>query len=323
MEKQSDTITAAIHNGLSAEDERELRDAVGKIYDSLFMTMSEYEHKIAQGLLVRKKMWEDDFKFHNNNPGHPLAYQAGGTRMGRADTIRNISRKLNHSLPAEILHEVHKQLFDCNAAVRVSLAQALFYAGSAESVGVLEELLAQETASNMVKNAASMALRRCRMRAEKPSAEFDDNTIILFTNELELVSKVFAIADNHSLKVRIPTDPVPEMLTTGGRLQIVDRVLLGKDKWDEYCRKVREIVNTEEGRKHFVIPQVFTEYGMGMTVKNYESPVRDKNFYYYIEGGNVYIIDVLLPMLIRGERADVKECVEEANRRLIEESWKK
>jgi len=170
MEKQSDTITAAIHNGLSAGDESALMEAVAKIYNSLFMTMSDYEQKIAQGLLVRKKMWEDDFKFLSNNPDHPLAYIVGGSRMSGADAIRNISRKLNHSLPADILQEVHKQLFDCNAAVSLSLAQALFYEGSAESAGVLEELLAQETASNMVKNAASMALRRCRMRAEKPSA---------------------------------------------------------------------------------------------------------------------------------------------------------
>lgn len=121
-----------------------------------FMTVSDYAAAVESRDLPRHGQWEDDRKFQAQNPDHPLAMDNRFPRIAAADRLRDYKDKL----PQEVLNKAHAHLFDCCAAVRLSLVQAVMHSDSETSIPFLKRLADTEAESQQVKNMARIALTK-------------------------------------------------------------------------------------------------------------------------------------------------------------------
>lgn len=211
-----------------------IKQSLNRIWANKFMLIDEYNRRVESGALATRRWFNDDRVFQKQNPDHPLA---GGHRFARieaADAIRDASRQINRPLQESILADLHKALFDCCAAVRLSLAQALFFVGGPQSIPTIERLIQIESESRMVKGAARVALERCRMR--DPARVWTDGKVaMVVTDNMDLVLKLMEIARRYPFRLLIPDPPFRELTTVRSEVQIIDRWYMGKDVWDMYC----------------------------------------------------------------------------------------
>jgi hypothetical protein len=123
-----------------------------------FCTIDQYNELIARGVLVKKGILEDDFRFESLYPDHPMAVSKQMERIKTADDILRCARNIRGELPEKILSQLHEILFDCCAAVRDSISQALFHIGSLSSIPYLQALVDSEKDSKIVLENAKAAL---------------------------------------------------------------------------------------------------------------------------------------------------------------------
>lgn len=119
-----------------------------------FMTKREFDTAAENGEMAKPGTWFDDLRFQNEHPNHPLAMKNRGARMSAADTIARCSEPFAE----EDLERIHQHLFDCCAAVRLSLAKALMRCGDHRSIPYLEDLKSEEDESKAVASLAEIAL---------------------------------------------------------------------------------------------------------------------------------------------------------------------
>jgi hypothetical protein len=125
-----------------------------------FMSMEELIKAGEQGTLPVKSLpFDYDFNFLQMYPEHPMA---GGRfiRIKSADTVRDLSLNRKNPFSAEVLANLHRSLFDCCSTVRLSIAEALSFAGDKSSIDYLERLAKEENHSEMVKNQVEGALQK-------------------------------------------------------------------------------------------------------------------------------------------------------------------
>lgn len=115
-----------------------------------FMSIEDYNIAINSDKL-EKLMWNDG---ENKSPDHPMLSPNKAVRMKAADLFRDYKKELSR----DMLSNLHKHLFDCCAAVRLSLAGALLHSGDDTSIEPLEKLSHTESESKMVKAMAGIAL---------------------------------------------------------------------------------------------------------------------------------------------------------------------
>ncbi len=96
----------------------------------------------------------DDRSFEKNNPAHPLAAKNRFTRQNAAQFFLLLSQGAPELITNEILEELHISLFDCDAAIRFDIAQALGILSRPESSSFLLRLIEKEDESKMVKQIA-------------------------------------------------------------------------------------------------------------------------------------------------------------------------
>ena len=118
-----------------------------------YMSMTDYMQKVKQDLLVEKGRYEDAPEFERQNPNHPYNSTNRFTRMGSADEILRLSQSVGTKFNQTELDIIHLHIFDCCAAVRLSLVLALYYVGNKTSVEVLEQLIVNE--ENAIKSIKS------------------------------------------------------------------------------------------------------------------------------------------------------------------------
>lgn len=116
-------------------------DTLSKL-SKLTMSVYELDEKIKNGIFAPEPPGLfDSFKFEDENPGHPLCETEKSERMMLADTIRNIVSKNPDAINDVQLKNIHKIVFDCCAAIRLSIVEAIGLIGRKESIVILEKIL--------------------------------------------------------------------------------------------------------------------------------------------------------------------------------------
>ncbi len=107
-------------------------------------TMSVYEldEKIKNDTFAPEPSgFFDSFQFENENPGHPLCETEKSERMMLADQIFKIVSKNPDAINDVQLKIIHKIVFDCCAAIRLAIVEAIGLIGRKESIVILEKIL--------------------------------------------------------------------------------------------------------------------------------------------------------------------------------------
>ena len=124
-----------------------------------WMSYRDYVKEVEQGQLIDADYIRDDSKFDEANPEHPLASSNRFRRQDAADFFVNLASERPDIFTDELVEDLHQAVFDCDAAVRLSMVKALRTLGNKKSFEVLKDLQQQETESMWVKRAAQEALQ--------------------------------------------------------------------------------------------------------------------------------------------------------------------
>lgn len=306
--------------------------AIGSALDDLFagqfVSMQDYTDLVQQNKLVKKGMWEGDHEFEVNNPDHPLASDNRFQRIWSADTIRDRAMELQEPLPDDLLDKVHIALFDCSATVRLSLVHALFYCGSRQSTDCLEKLLEVEGESKLVQEYAGAALARCRMRGLKELPE-GKHVIMLVSKDIQLAIALQQLAEKEGAYLYMPQYDYTEMIawSSAAAVQVVDRWLMGQDKWNAFCDYLDDVNETEteypiqdENREVLMeepifdhTPLIITDWHMEKSLKEFRKPEKPKEKLFYIEGGTDYVVAKLVEYFLQGKEIDLGKINAELN----------
>ncbi len=149
-----------------------------------FMSVDEYVNAVKKGELKDKSFLVDDKKFFKNNPKHPLASENRFKRIKGADQIRNFKKGFSE----KTLDMIHRHLFDCCAAVRLSLLKAIMREGDQKSLNIVEELFKKEKNLDL-KNIKSKSVEQYSMltikRLKNPQYKLDDLGLKSYLGEME------------------------------------------------------------------------------------------------------------------------------------------
>jgi|GEM_PF-914665 len=297
------------------------------IWSNKFMTLAEYRRSVESGALARSKLHHDDRSFQKAHPDHPLAGDNRYARIKAADAIKEAAKQINRPLPADILAQIHKALFDCSAAVRNSLAQALFFVGGPESVPVLERLLNTDSESKMVTSSAKVTLARCKMRASLLGGT-DPKVVMVVSPDLELISELLEISSKHSFRLFVPDPPFNELVTVRSAAHVIDRWYMGKEVWESYCGYLD---NVAVGRSQHGptaasqmallpdsvlddTPLVITDWRMDRSMSEFRSPNKPKESVFFVSGGSTDMVTLIVQKAVTGIKPiDFHEVVQEVN----------
>ncbi len=215
----------------------DIKQAVGDL-SFKFMTIEDYYQAIETGELFKKPRFIDAMKFYSEHPNHPNASENRFKRIGAADEIRDYSKTIKGELPQKILDSLHISLFDCCAAVRHLVAQALFYGGNKSSIHFLQNLIDTEKESKAVKRAVENSLLKLKSPYPLPT---DKSKIIIFiSNNIDLALKINDLCQAHGIKIIFPEKDSPDIFAINSLAQIVDRDYIDKGFWESYCEYCQE-----------------------------------------------------------------------------------
>jgi hypothetical protein len=124
-----------------------------------YMSFYEYHEKIQNGEITKKGMFEDDFKFEEKNPDHPLASTCRSERIDAADKLFESLVINKEQISEDQFSKLNESLFDCCASVRLVVAQLLGNIGDEKSLLALEKLVSDEKESQMVTQSATEAIK--------------------------------------------------------------------------------------------------------------------------------------------------------------------
>lgn len=145
---------------------------------------------------------------------------------------------------------MHECLYDCCAAVRQSLAEALFHASSQTSVAPLRELLRQENdpelreRSATVAKYARVALGRCGTRVSFRSPP-GRGLLIVISADIDFVCNLAQCADERGLHLHQSHTAI-DLIAIDARAQIVDPALCTAEDWDAFLEYLRELAECGE-----------------------------------------------------------------------------
>jgi DNA-binding Lrp family transcriptional regulator len=131
-----------------------------------FMNIYRYTSSIQNGIIpAYRYLVDDDDTFSGKYPDHPLSIGNRIARIKAADFFRDQARNCNVSFDIRTLRILHKALFDCCAAVRLSIAEALCHNADIFSISSLQELYDDEQESAAVKDMLAKAIARIKSEA--------------------------------------------------------------------------------------------------------------------------------------------------------------
>ncbi len=303
-------------------------NALDDLFDSCFVSMQDYADLVDQKKLVKKGMWEDDYAFQAKYPDHPLASDNRGKRIKAADIVRDEFMALQEPLPEELLERVHASLFDCSAAVRLSLAHALFYCGSRQSISYLEQLLNEESESKMVGEYAGIALERCRMWGIEQLPE-GKKAIMLVSKDIQLAIVLQKLAEKAGAYLYMPQYNYTELIAWSSKtaVQVIDRWLMGRVGWNMLCDFLAEVNDTsveypikdDDGEVLFEepiydhTPLIITDWHLEKSLKEFKDPDKPKDKLFYIEGGSHDVVKKLVEYILQGKELNLDKINSEMN----------
>jgi hypothetical protein len=214
---------------------------ISSISGGSFLILKDYNAAVlAERMAAKPGLTVDDRHFEEQNPAHPLAASNRFARIKAADRIMNLTHLYGKPLPADILEILHRSLFDCSAAVRHSIAGALFMAGDESSIEYLTKLLEQEQDSPAVRIRAQAALERMSSPFSLPE---NVPQIVVVLDNLLLVEELMEMARREGAALRHARPDSPDIIAFSGHVKIIDRQLLGKNAWEDFCDYLAEVNN--------------------------------------------------------------------------------
>jgi len=290
-----------------------------------FCTIDQYNELTTSGVLVRKRILEDDFRFKSLYPDHPMAVSKRMERIKAADDILRCAENIGGELPEKVLSQLHEILFDCCAAVRDSISQALFHIGSPSSIPYLQALVDSEKDSEIVLENAKAALVRCKMK-ENNYVQSDDRLIMLVSNRIDLAKVLLDVAEQTGCKLFIPEPNFTELIAWRSEVQIIDRWYMGEKSWNmfsEYLHEVNKLdkypIKDENGEilieepMYDYTPLIIIDNNLRKSCEIFQSPFKPSEFVFYVEGGPDDLVKELVLRLIRDGEADLSSVVEYVN----------
>jgi len=194
-----------------------------------FQSVDAHKAATQAGQVVRKPALTDDRAFEQKYPDHPLAARNRFTRMAAADFFRDVARDQRSPFPQAVLDRLHESLFDCCAAVRLSIAQALYSGGNESSYDHLERLAAQETESPMARKCARVAA--LQHQAGDRRYPVGSRRILLLTSQVDLAASVLELADEHGLTLVLARPQTPDWMAGTADAVVLDRRLIPASEW--------------------------------------------------------------------------------------------
>jgi len=302
-----------------------IADALRQLLRSNFLSMKDYRKLVSSGKLVAKKTWEDDYDFQQLYPDHPLSSVNRFNRIHLADLIRDNAKTVQDVLPEEILGMLHDTLFDCCAAVRHSLAYALFCGGSRRSAYYLGKLLEEESESKMVRECALIGRERCLKR--EGTRYHNAQMVQLVSNDIDLAAAILAITELEGAKLVMPDHNYSELIAWSSTIKIVDRWLMGKESWDTYCSYLDDMNETktnyplkdEDGSILMeepifdYTPLVIIDSCLKESMRVFKEPNKPKDKVFYVEGGRVDVVAKITQFALQGRPLDLHELNREIN----------
>ncbi len=130
-----------------------------------YVGLFDYCAAVNEGRLAAYRyLIEDDIEFSQSHPDHPLSAENRLVRIAAADFFKGQAKMQNADFDIRTLRRLYKALFDCCAAVRLSIAEALFHQPHPLSVSPLQELFEDEKESQAVKSMAWQALTKIKSK---------------------------------------------------------------------------------------------------------------------------------------------------------------
>ncbi|NLL86265.1 MAG: VWA domain-containing protein [Syntrophomonadaceae bacterium] len=203
------------------------------------MSLEDFNTAVNEGRLSpRPGLSVSDHCFEKQNPHHPLAASNRFIRIDAADKIMDLAKRYGQPLPADILEVLHQSLFDCSAAVRHSIAGALFLAGNQSSIPYLDRLLEQEEESVAVRLRVKAALIRIQSPFVLPE---NVPQIVVVLDNLCLVEELMELAEKEEAQLRHARPGSPDIFAFSADVKIIDRPLLGEEAWEDFCAYLAEV----------------------------------------------------------------------------------
>jgi len=108
---------------------RRLKQYLCDLWSNGFMTLKEYEKRIAAGDMVKSPPGPMMLSFSGRTLTHPLARKNRFACVDAADGVLNIAIVDRPVFSTRVMKDIYGSLFDCSAAVRGSLSPALLFHG--------------------------------------------------------------------------------------------------------------------------------------------------------------------------------------------------
>lgn len=263
----------------------EIKQAV-KDLSFKFMTMEDYYQAIEAGELVKKRGLVDDMRFYFEHPEHPLAGDNRFKRIKAADQVRDYSKKVRGGLPQDILDVLPVSLFDCCAAVRHSIAQAVFYTGDENFLPFLQRLVNTEKESKVVKKVAEIAL--IKLKHEIPFHTQNEDIIHFVSDNIDLAMGLYDFCQKNNKKLFFPDPSSPDIIAVGCLAMIVDRHFIDQSVWESFCEYCKEGEDNT--------PVIIVDANLEKSLEQY--PLRP-------EHDNVFLIEQWFPDAIKEKLASL------------------
>lgn len=202
-----------------------------------FMSVTDYKEAVKSGEISLYRHLSDEREFESENPGHPMSASCRFKRIEAADRIRQLCRSQRHYLKPEILEPLYRSLFDCCAAVRLSILDSLFFLSYDDSLAIIRNLASQETDSPMVKERAELIAGLLGSSTAAPSCT---RQIVAVTENFDLLKRLMVFASQVGSEVRWARPGTSDILTLHAAVMLVDPEFLGIKIWDRFVKYLEE-----------------------------------------------------------------------------------
>jgi len=216
--------------------------------DFRFMSLLDYGDAIRLNRLNPMGEYEDDFRFTQANPEHPLNHINRSKRMSGSDEILKLSELKADLFTVDVLEKIHAHLFDCCAPVRHSLVSALYYAGDQSSIPYIIKLVEiesdrtlPETGSEMIKNVARVVLWKLA-----PGSASNRDTVFVVSPEIELVASLKDFCQANDMNLLIGNLNLMDVLEVSFKVAILDWAWLGRMSQDDWLDVLHKLEATHQ-----------------------------------------------------------------------------
>lgn len=219
-----------------------------ELVESSWLNLAEYQNQMATGKLADYEELSfsmGDRRFEQTYPLHPMAERNRFVRIGAADRIRDLAASRLTPFPEMVLDKIHVLMFDCSAAVRHSLATALYHAGDHTSVGPLEQLVRDEKSSGIVCETAEVAAKRCWQRGLAcKEVPVDVPALSFVSSNVNLAIELNRTAKQNGCRLLFPEPDTGDLFVFPAKVCVVNRRALGTTGWRYYIDFMEETVRS-------------------------------------------------------------------------------